>query len=95
MLAPSRRRKRQRRQIEVATGVALVLKAKIATPHCHVGWGPMPDIAASTSNQRSLTSSRIGAQIVSGPDPARAMVPICEFTQLMIAGCLCWAERWI
>jgi len=39
----------------------------------------MPDIAASTSNQRALTSSRIGAQIVSGPDPGKAHGPDLRF----------------
>jgi len=42
----------------------------------------MPDIAASTSSPRPLTISRIGGQIVSGP--ARSMVPIRDFTELMI-----------
>jgi hypothetical protein len=55
----------------------------------------MPDIAASTSNQRPLTSSRIGAQIVSGPDPGKAHGPDLRFTELMIGRMILMAERWI
>ena len=55
----------------------------------------MPDIAASTSNQRPLTGSRIGAQIVSGPDPGKAHGPDLRFTELMIGRMILMAERWI
>jgi hypothetical protein len=39
----------------------------------------MPEIAARTSNQRRLTSSRIGAQIVSVPDPGKVNCPDLRF----------------